>query len=89
LRGRAITLVRIVGNIGSASNVWVWHQSTELYNVESADAAAEAAARWVGEAALRNAGHGPVAEQAASAAVAPDEDLVRYTGHVLVAGNDE
>ena len=41
-------------NAGSASNVWVWHQSTEL-DKKSDDAAAAATARWAGEAALRNA----------------------------------
>jgi hypothetical protein len=41
-------------NAGSASNVRVWHQSTEL-DKKSDDAAAAATARWAGEAALRNA----------------------------------
>jgi hypothetical protein len=41
-------------NTGSASNVRVWHQSTELDKI-SDDAAAAATARWAGEAALRNA----------------------------------
>jgi len=40
---------------GSAINVLVWHQSTELINVKSDGAAAAATARWAGEAALRNA----------------------------------
>jgi len=35
--------------------VWVWHQSTELENIKSYDAAAAATARWAGKAALRNA----------------------------------
>jgi hypothetical protein len=42
-------------NAGSASYVWLWHQSAELKNVKSDDAAAAATARWAGEAALRNA----------------------------------
>jgi hypothetical protein len=41
-------------NAGSARNVRVWHQSTELDNVKSDDAAAAATARWAGEVALQN-----------------------------------
>jgi hypothetical protein len=47
--------------------------SKELCIVKSGDAATVATARWISKAALRDAGHGPVAEQAARAAVAPDD----------------
>ena len=55
-------------NTGSASNVWVWHQPTELDTVKSNDAAAAATARCAGEAALRNATNTTTKDTATTAA---------------------